>query len=142
MARRRSGGARSFSTSSARRSPPPTPTSRIVHVSHFFYNCRLGAPPPAQQQQKGGLFSGLMGSVMHGAALGTGSAIAHRAIDGVMGGRGEAPVPVSTENELSPEVCKHQAKAFTDCITENNGEMGACQFYFDMLQQCKIENPQ
>eukprot|EP00210_Caulerpa_lentillifera_P004637 g4423.t1 len=128
MARRRSGGARSFSTSSARRSPPPTPTSR--------------APPPAQQQQKGGLFSGLMGSVMHGAALGTGSAIAHRAIDGVMGGRGEAPVPVSTENELSPEVCKHQAKAFTDCITENNGEMGACQFYFDMLQQCKIENPQ
>lgn len=74
--------------------------------------------------------------------MGTGSAMAHRAIDGVMGGRGEAPVPASMDQQQPAEVCKNQSKAFTDCITENNGEMGACQFYFDMLQQCRMENPQ
>ena len=37
-----------------------------------------------------------------------------------------------------PSACEAQAKAFTDCMSANNGDMGACQFYFDALQQCKL----
>lgn len=64
--------------------------------------------------------------------------MAHRALDGVMGGRHEAIPEAAPAEQESVDVCKNQAKAFTDCMTENNGEMAACQFYFDMLQQCKI----
>lgn len=73
---------------------------------------------------------------MQGAAFGTGSAVAHRAIDGVMGS-GHAAVPDAQPQPTEGPSCQNQAKAFTDCMTENNGEMAACQFYFDMLQQCK-----
>eukprot|EP00352_Strombidinopsis_acuminata_P002693 CAMPEP_0176382344 /NCGR_PEP_ID=MMETSP0126-20121128/32620_1 /TAXON_ID=141414 ORGANISM="Strombidinopsis acuminatum, Strain SPMC142" /NCGR_SAMPLE_ID=MMETSP0126 /ASSEMBLY_ACC=CAM_ASM_000229 /LENGTH=128 /DNA_ID=CAMNT_0017746739 /DNA_START=20 /DNA_END=406 /DNA_ORIENTATION=+ len=53
-------------------------------------------PAAAPTQQSGGMASGLMGSLATGMAMGTGSAIAHRAIDGMMGPRGghhqEAPM--------------------------------------------------
>jgi hypothetical protein len=46
---------------------------------------------PMQQQQQqsggGGMLSGLMGTVVSGMAFGTGSAVAHRAVDAVMGPR-------------------------------------------------------
>ena len=78
--------------------------------------------------------------MMTGAALGTGSAFAHRAVDGLMGGRGEA-VPQEAAPAMSQAVdaCHHQSKAFADCVSANNGDIAACQFYFDMLQQCKMQ---
>ncbi|KAK9799410.1 hypothetical protein WJX73_005404 [Symbiochloris irregularis] len=53
-------------TSQARSPPPPAP--------------RHSAPPPAQSGGGGGMLSGLGGMVAQGMALGTGSALAHRAI--------------------------------------------------------------
>ena len=113
-----------------RKTPSPSPSlTRVL----------LGAPPPAQKGQGGGLFSGLAGTLMQGAALGTGSAFAHRAVDSVMGSRGESAAPQQTPLESSQDPCQRQAKAFADCISDNNGDMGACQYYFDSLQQCKIQ---
>lgn len=40
---------------------------------------RAAPPPPAVPQQGGGMLSGLGGMVAQGMALGTGSALAHRA---------------------------------------------------------------
>ena len=76
---------------------------------------------------------------MQGAALGTGSAFAHRAVDSEMGSRGESAAPEQTHLESSQNLCQRQAKAFADCISDTNGDMGACQHYFDSLQECKIQ---
>ena len=79
---------------------------------------------------------------MQGAAFGTGSAVAHRTMDAVLGdGGGSQPVP---EAAAAPFVesgdCVNQSKVFADCMAANNGELAACQFYFDMLQQCKMNS--
>ena len=69
-----------------------------------------------------------------GAALGTGSALAHKVVDSMFsnGDSGSAPAPQpAVQQTLSevPSACEAQAKAFTDCMSANNGDMGACQFY-------------
>lgn len=33
--------------------------------------------------------------------------------------------------------CADQAKAFADCMGWSNGDMGACQDYFDKMQACR-----
>lgn len=84
-----------------------------------------------------------------GAALGTGSAIAHRAVDSFMGPRGHSePAPAAAAAPAAPESyaapvqaegpCAQQAKAFAECMSRASGDMGACQFYFEAMQQCKM----
>lgn len=102
-----------------------------------------------QSSGGGGFLSGLMGSVAQGAALGTGSALAHRAVDAVMGPRGgsseAAPAPAAPEVAAAPaaapstpeERCAAQSKAFAECMSRNNADMAACQFYFEAMQACK-----
>jgi len=105
-----------------------------------------------QSSGGGGFLSGLMGSVAQGAALGTGSALAHRAVDAVMGPRGgsepaaaAAPAPAPAAPEVyaaapqasAEERCAQQAKAFAECMSRNNADMGACQFYYEAMQSCK-----
>lgn len=90
------------------------------------------------------MLSGLIGSVVQGAALGTGSAIAHRAVDSFMGPRETrvvhehqgAPAPVAPETS-SDGPCGDSMKHFTECMTRNNGDMGVCQNFFDAMQQCR-----
>lgn len=91
--------------------------------------------------------SGLMGSVMAGAAMGTGSAIAHRAVDSLMGPRTmqvehapapEAAAPMAPAMSAQQEgPCQAQAKSFAECMSRANGDMGACQYYFDAMQSCR-----
>jgi len=101
-----------------------------------------------QSSGGGGFLSGLMGSVAQGAALGTGSALAHRAVDAVMGPRGgsseaapaapAAPEVYAAAPQASAEErCAQQAKAFAECMSRNNADMGACQFYYEAMQSCK-----
>lgn len=33
--------------------------------------------------------------------------------------------------------CADQAKAFADCMAWSEGDMGACQEYFDLMQSCR-----
>lgn len=49
----------------------------------------MSAPPPAAAPQAGGggMMSGIMGGIVQGMAFGTGSAVANRAVDAVMGPR-------------------------------------------------------
>jgi hypothetical protein len=87
-------------------------------------------------------------SLVPGAALGTGSAMAHRAVDAMMGPRGgsapaeAAPAPAaplySPAQPSGP--CAEQAKAFAECMSRSNGDMGACTLYFDSMQQCKLNH--
>lgn len=102
----------------------------------------------------GGMLGGIMGAVVQGAALGTGSAIAHRAVDSFMGPRemhvvhdnapAAAPAPAAPMMSgygANPEgPCGGKVKEFADCMSKYNGDMSACSFYFDAMQSCKIQN--
>ncbi|GMH16846.1 hypothetical protein Nepgr_018687 [Nepenthes gracilis] len=108
------------------------------------------APPPVVAQgRNGSMLGGLGGVVAEGMAFGTGSAIAHRAADAIMGPRviqhetvaASAPTPAAapaqTLNSLGSDACTAQYKAFQDCINSYGGEISRCQFYMDMLSECR-----
>eukprot|EP01024_Parvocaulis_polyphysoides_P001884 TRINITY_DN1054_c0_g5_i1.p3 TRINITY_DN1054_c0_g5~~TRINITY_DN1054_c0_g5_i1.p3 ORF type:complete len:104 (-),score=25.57 TRINITY_DN1054_c0_g5_i1:145-456(-) len=97
------------------------------------------------QQSGGGMMGGLLGTVATGAALGTGSAMAHHAVDSAMGmfsgnGGQQAQAQVAPESQpvASSNPCEAQAKMFADCMSRSGGDMGACELYFNAMQQCKM----
>eukprot|EP00271_Cylindrocystis_brebissonii_P011546 TRINITY_DN29397_c0_g1_i1.p2 TRINITY_DN29397_c0_g1~~TRINITY_DN29397_c0_g1_i1.p2 ORF type:complete len:147 (+),score=45.43 TRINITY_DN29397_c0_g1_i1:137-577(+) len=118
---------------------------------------RAAAPPPAQhhsapppampQQQAPSMMGGMMGMIGQGLAFGTGSAVAHRAVDAVMGPRGggghEASQPqpdvaaAQQQQQQQPTDCAWQTKAFQDCVQSNTSDISKCQFYVDLLSECK-----
>jgi coiled-coil-helix-coiled-coil-helix domain-containing protein 10 len=84
-------------------------------------------------------------------ALGTGSAIAHRGVDAafgaMFGGSGQAP-PEPAQLQASAQQlqqaehpCANTAKLFADCMSKNNGDMGACDFVYNAMQDCKLNHP-
>ncbi|KAL1215403.1 hypothetical protein V5N11_021831 [Cardamine amara subsp. amara] len=131
---RRSSGGRSAPRPrpAASRSPAPQP----VH--------RAPPPAPAQASSGGGMFSGIGSTIAQGLAFGTGSAVAHRAVDSVMGPRtihhegveaAAASAAPAASNMLSS--CDIHAKAFQDCLSGYGSEINKCQFYMDMLSECR-----
>ncbi|KAK8583889.1 hypothetical protein V6N12_068144 [Hibiscus sabdariffa] len=90
------------------------------------------APLPAPAQSGGGSMLGGIGStIAQGMAFGTGSAVAHRAVDAVMGPRtiqhetvvseaAAAPAPAATVNSFSgSDACSIHTKAFQDLRKRN-----------------------
>jgi coiled-coil-helix-coiled-coil-helix domain-containing protein 10 len=91
------------------------------------------------------------GSRHAGMALGTGSAIAHRTIDsawgtmfgGADGGHAEpAQVQAGAQQlQQAKHPCADAATQFAECMSKNGGDMGACDFFYNAMQQCKMQNP-
>ncbi|XP_057505388.1 uncharacterized protein C6C3.02c-like [Actinidia eriantha] len=131
MPRRSSGGmsrsARSAASWAPQRNPPQPATT---------------APPPAPVQ-KGSVTGGLGSIVAEGMAFGGGSAIAHRAVDAMMGPRVikhetvASSVPSVASVYTGSDACVDQSKAFTDCLNYYGSEISKCQFYMDMLSECR-----
>jgi hypothetical protein len=85
--------------------------------------------------------------------MGTGSAIAHRAVDSMMGPRTmqvehvpapEAAAPMAPAmasyaqgQQQQQGACQEQSKAFAECMSRANGDFNACQYYFESMQSCK-----
>lgn len=95
------------------------------------------------------MMSGLMGTVVQGMAWGTGTSVARHAVDSMIGGGKEeapaapaaAPAPAyQAPSSYAPQSggCNDQVKAFSDCMSNNNGDMGACNYFFESMQQCKV----
>ncbi|KAI4318451.1 hypothetical protein MLD38_032152 [Melastoma candidum] len=137
MARRSSGGrpAPRAASRPASRSPPPQP------VSH--------APPPApiQSSSGGGILSGIGSTIAQGMAFGTGSAVAHRAVDAVMGPRtvqhemvGASAAAEPVTSATATDACSIHSKAFQDCVNNFGSDISKCQFYMDMLSECRKNN--
>jgi len=109
--------------------PPPAPAA--------------AAPPPAMPQQGGGMMSGLMGSMASGMAMGTGMAVANRAVDAVMGPRqtevvhthqgGEAPAAAPA----AVDKCMNEREWIKQCMGQANGDPTQCNYYADLLKQCQ-----
>ncbi|THG06020.1 hypothetical protein TEA_014354 [Camellia sinensis var. sinensis] len=114
-----------------------------------FHCCAASrAPPPAPVQgSSGGSMLGSLGStIAQGMAFGTGSAVAHRAVDAVMGPRTiqhetvaseAAAAPASTTNSMGSDACNVHSKAFQDCLNGYGNDISKCQFYMDMLTECR-----
>ncbi|GFP99440.1 hypothetical protein PHJA_002088100 [Phtheirospermum japonicum] len=108
------------------------------------------APPPAPVQSgSGGSMLGSIGStIAQGMAFGTGSAVAHRAVDAVLGPRtiqheavaseavAGAAAPAATSMGAS-DACNMHSRAFQDCLNGYGNDISKCQFYMDMLAECR-----
>ncbi|XP_071691654.1 uncharacterized protein [Rutidosis leptorrhynchoides] len=132
MARRSSGGRSSRAPARAPAPKSPAPVK--------------GAPAPAPVQgNSGGSILGSIGStIADGLAWGTGNAVAHRAVDAVMGPRTikhetvTATVPEATAaNNSYSDACGMHTKAFQDCLNSSGSDISKCQFYMDMLAECR-----
>ncbi|CAN6482329.1 unnamed protein product [Victoria cruziana] len=106
------------------------------------------APPPAPVQNGGGgMLSGIGSTIAQGMAFGTGSAVAHRAVDAVLGPRTIQHETVATDASAAPsaavnnmsgsDACSIHSKAFQDCLNNYGSEISKCQFYLDMLNECR-----
>lgn len=87
-----------------------------------------------------------MSTVMQGMAFGGGSAMAHRAVDAVLGSRSYHPAPVEATQAAQTVVqermeCAESAKPFVECMGISNGDMEACRTFFDRLQACRLALP-
>ncbi|XP_028787162.1 uncharacterized protein LOC114743127 isoform X2 [Neltuma alba] len=122
----------------AGRSAPPRARKPPQPVYH--------PPPPAPVQT--GDDRSFLGTVFDGLAFGTGAEVAHRAVGAVMGPRavrhetvGSQPVaaaaPAPTENSLGGDACNVHSKSFQDCLNSNGSDVSKCQFYMDMLAECR-----
>ncbi|KAL9284897.1 hypothetical protein ACSQ67_024721 [Phaseolus vulgaris] len=133
MARRSSGGRSARPAPRAAPRPAPQPARN--------------APPPAPVQSGGGSMLGGIGStIAQGMAFGTGSAVAHRAVDAIMGPRtiqheavvsDVATAPAPAANTFGSDACNVHTKAFQDCISSYGNDISKCQFYMDMLAECR-----
>ncbi|CAL9098773.1 unnamed protein product [Musa textilis] len=104
------------------------------------------APPPAPVQG-GSVLGGIGATIADGIAFGTGSAIAHRAVDSVLGPRTiqhemvTPPAPATTaapvSSSIGSDACNTHYKAFQDCINNFGSDISKCQFYLDMLNECR-----
>mmetsp|Transcript_37451 Transcript_37451/g.58525 ORF Transcript_37451/g.58525 Transcript_37451/m.58525 type:complete len:177 (+) Transcript_37451:30-560(+) len=105
------------------------------------------AAPPAAAGGGGGVLSGIAGTVVQGMAFGTGSAVANRAVDAVMGPRTVEHVhsnqPAAPQQAAAPAggACGNEMKMFQDCVTNSGGDVSACQAYMDMLNTCRTQFP-
>ncbi|KAJ8548159.1 hypothetical protein K7X08_021395 [Anisodus acutangulus] len=125
--------------SSGRSAPRAAPRPAPAPVQH--------APAPAPMQSSGGgMLSGIGSTIAQGMAFGTGSAVAHRAVDAVMGPRtiqhetvaSQAPAAAApTTSGAGSDACSMHSKAFQDCINSSGSDIGKCQFYMDMLSECR-----
>ncbi|KAF8681833.1 hypothetical protein HU200_045275 [Digitaria exilis] len=100
----------------------PRPAPRAAPVRNPPQPARQ-APPPAPAQTSGGSILGGIGStIAQGMAFGTGSAMAHRAVDAVMGPRtiqhetvvSEAAAAAPAAPMMNADSCGNHSKAFQD----------------------------
>ena len=102
------------------------------------------AAPAMPQQGGGGMMSGIMGGVVQGMAFGTGSQLAGRALDSVMGARQVEHVHTNAPAEAAAapaaaqmQVCGNETQMFQDCVKNSGGDVAPCQSYMDMMMRCR-----
>ncbi|KAH8802783.1 CHCH domain protein [Xylogone sp. PMI_703] len=137
------------SVAPARPGPPPMQQQTRPATTSAYppANAPTSAPaaPPAQTSSGPGLF-GQMASTAAGVAVG--SSIGH-AIGGLFSGGSSQPVEQSSNSVAAqssqqsqatswgPRSCDADAKQFTKCLDENQGNMQICGWYLEQLKACQ-----
>lgn len=148
-----------------KRGSSPSSKPRSVFGGSKPAPARAAAPPPAARPAAaapavpaaapapaaGGMMSGLGGALVQGMAWGTGTAIANRAVDAVMGGRTvvhehrdaeQAPAAASSSsdsmmNSNKSSLCSYESTSFNQCMKDNNNDVMACSSFLDTLKSCQ-----
>ncbi|CAM8906975.1 unnamed protein product [Rhodiola kirilowii] len=135
MARRSAGG----------RSARPTPRAAPARNAPAPVN---HAPPPAPTApQGGGMLSGIGSTIAQGMAFG-GEVLWHTGLwtpswvlepSNMKTVASEAPAPAATSSSFggSSDACNIHSKAFNDCVNNFGSDISKCQFYMDMLAECR-----
>lgn len=93
-------------------------------------------PQPTYPNTGESMIGSIMSSVIQGAALGSGSQLASRGIDAIMGPR-KIETVVSTPGSGDNNCLKEQ-EAYISCM--RNGDAEKCKTVFEMLSNCKNNN--
>jgi len=96
------------------------------------------SPPPSQLPiqpplAKESMFSNIAGSVIQGIALGTGSQLASRGIDAIMGSRKIEIIDKTIDDNCNPE-----KEIYMKCINNSfENDTTQCKYLFELLNKCK-----
>ncbi|PWZ56793.1 hypothetical protein Zm00014a_022006 [Zea mays] len=109
--------------SSGRSAPRPAP--RAASLRNPPQPARQ-APPAPVRDGGGSMFGGIGSTIAQGMAFGTGSAMAHRAVDSVLGPRTiqhetlatEAPAAAPAAPAMNADACSFHSKAFQDVLSQ------------------------
>lgn len=91
---------------------------------------------------------GILGTVIQGMAFGTGSSLAHRAVDSALGPRHSqldhgGDDSISSTNKITPvntaNACDTFGQKFAQCMMRNNNETFKCQDSFMDLSRCQSQ---
>tara|TARA_Y100000389_G_scaffold146517_1_gene145219 strand:+ start:9893 stop:10273 length:381 start_codon:yes stop_codon:yes gene_type:complete len=104
----------------------PQPQQNVRQSSH---NAPLPQQNLPQLSHNEGFISSIFGSVIQGAALGTGSQLANRTLDSLMG-------PKKIEISDNSDKCINETDLYLKCMNNNN-DSTICKEYFEMLTKCK-----
>ncbi|KAL5539778.1 hypothetical protein UlMin_043294 [Ulmus minor] len=113
--------------------------ARQIAPSPNFSNFSLHAPPLALAQQGGGrsLLGGIGSTIAQGMTFGTGSVLAHRAVDVVLGPRTIQHEIVASEAAVTLEAPTANNFGGSDASSIHTKAFQDCQFYMDMLIECR-----
>lgn len=129
-----------------RSAPAARPQARSAHTAAapaaHHPPAHSAARPSPQTSQGPGLF-GQMASTAAGVAVG--STIGHTlgaGITGMFGGSSSAPVeqaaPAVQQEQFSEQArCDVDARNFTRCLGDNDGNMQICDYYLQQLKACQ-----
>lgn len=81
--------------------------------------------------------------MMQGMAMGVGSSIGRRMVDGVMGPSGgssnqsESHQQVQAPAPTVPQACQIDHSAYLKCMQDNNNSSMSCDYYLNAFNQCQ-----
>ncbi|KAH9303958.1 hypothetical protein KI387_008362, partial [Taxus chinensis] len=127
----------------------PRPASR--KAAHNPPQPASHSPPAPVQRKRGESLLGSIGStIAEGFSFGAGNAMAHRAVEAVFGPRTvqhetvppQAPAALQANtpamaNLSGGDSCGNHSKAFQDCLNNYESDISKCQFYLNMLNECR-----
>jgi len=91
---------------------------------------QLPIQPPLAKES---MLSNIAGSVIQGIALGTGSQLASRGIDAIMGSRKIEIIDKTIDDNCNPE-----KEIYMKCINNSNdNDTTQCKYLFELLNKCK-----
>lgn len=145
------GGARTAPRAAPARAPPaPAAPARAAAPPPPPPPAPMPAAAPPAPMGGGGMMSGLMGSMASGMAMGTGMAVANRAVDSVLGPRqtevvhrhegGDAAHPAAAPTPApaaDTQKCFNEKSWMEQCMQQSNGDIQNCNYYADLLKQCQ-----
>jgi len=92
--------------------------------------------PQVSQSNGESMIGGIMSSVVQGVAIGSGSQLASRGIDAIMGPRKIETVTSTSSN--GDNNCFKEQDCYISCM--RNGDAEQCKTVFEMLSKCKNIN--